>query len=30
MKYLWLLVLIALVYWMGTRQPKETYCSCAA
>jgi hypothetical protein len=29
MKYLWLLVLIAVVYWMGLR-PKETYCSCAA
>jgi hypothetical protein len=29
MKYLWLLVLIALVYWMGLR-PAEPYCGCAA
>jgi|688.fasta_scaffold11861_17 hypothetical protein len=29
MKYLWLLALIALVYWLGQR-PKENYCGCAA
>ena len=30
MKYLLLVALLLVAYWLSTRRPKENYCNCAA